>query len=73
MTRASLSDVDKLLLTDGGQLSGHGRGLAGLDELRRAEIDVADVSKRTDGGDQNRAQKADHDNLQMGPAVGTVN
>ena len=61
------------MLADGGQLSGHGRGLAGLDELCRAKIDVADMSERADGGDQNGAQKADHDNLQMGPAVGTVN
>ena len=73
MTRASLSHVDKLMLTDGGQLSGHGRGLAGLDELRRAEVDIADVSERADGRDQSRAQKSDNDNLQMGPAVGTVN
>src|ERR1700722_15112771 len=73
MTRASLSHVDKLMLADGGQLSGHSRRLAGLDELRCAEIDVADVSERTDGRDQNRAQKTDHDNLQMGPAVRTVN
>jgi hypothetical protein len=61
------------MLTDSGQLSGHGRGLAGLDELRCAEVNVADVSERTDGRDQNRAQKTDHDNLQMGPTVRTVN
>ena len=64
---------NKLKLADGGQLSGHGRGLAGLDELRRAKVDVADVGERTDGRDQNGAQKTDHDNLQMGPAVRTVN
>jgi hypothetical protein len=73
MTRASLSHVDKLMLTDGGQLSGDGRGLAGLDELCGAEVDVANVSERPNSRDQNRAQKPDHNNLQMRRPVGTVN
>lgn len=37
--------------------------MTGLDQWRGAEIDVADMRKHADGGDQSRTNKPDGDNL----------
>jgi hypothetical protein len=60
-------------LADVAQSAAEGRGLAGFDNPRRTEIEVADARKYAHSGNCGRAQQANNDDLQMGPAIGAVN
>jgi len=62
----------RLTLSNGGQAAGHGRRVAGFDDRRGAEIDIAELGEVGDERDQGRRQKADDHDLKMGPAVGAV-
>ena len=59
-------------LSNGRQAPAYCCSVAGPDQRRSAEIDVADVCECADDRDQDRAQEADDHNLQMGSAVGGV-
>jgi hypothetical protein len=60
-------------LADVAQFAAEGRGLAGFDNLRRAEIEVAHASEYAYSGNRGREQNANDYDLQMGPAIGAVN
>src|ERR1700677_842764 len=62
----------RLELSNGWQASTQGCRLAGLDQRRGAEINVADMRECADDHNQDRAQEADAYNLQMGSEVGVV-
>jgi hypothetical protein len=49
----------------------HG-GLTGFDERRGAEIQAVEMRKFAEDRQQDRAQKADRYDLEMGAAIGTV-
>jgi hypothetical protein len=60
-------------LADVAQSAAEGRGLAGFDNLRRAEIEVTHTSEYNYSGNRGREQHANDYDLQMGPAIGAVN
>jgi hypothetical protein len=46
--------------------------VAGLDQRRSTEIDVADMREGADNREQDRTQETEDHNLQMGSAVGAA-
>src|SRR5208282_5163950 len=59
-------------LSDRRSLTAQRRRLAGFDQRRGAEIDVADVGEYADNRHHGRAEKANDYDLQVGRAVGAI-
>ena len=59
-------------LADCRQVSADSRRMAGFDQRRRTQVDIADMGEHADGGHQSRANQADRYNLEVGPAVCTI-
>jgi hypothetical protein len=64
--------VDQLVSSNIRQLTCHGRGLTGFDDLRGAEIHRVDTRERSNSRNDGCTQDTDDNDLQMGRAVGTV-